>query len=74
MALELLNNINPIYRGVLGSFLPAWKSQERISLSILPTAYLHRIQEDEIGHMRMLSLKDRIRNHKCLIVHSDIQV
>lgn len=70
---ELLSNTSPFYSGVSGSFLPAWKSQERNTLSILPSAHPHRIQEDEIGYMRLLSLNDRIRN-QCLITHSDMQV
>lgn len=73
MTPELLINTSPFDRGVSGSFLPAWKSQERNSLSILPTAYPHRIQEGDIGHMRLLSPKDRIRN-QCFITHSDMQV
>lgn len=60
VTLELLNMISLFYRGVSGSFLPAWKSQERKSLSILPPQHSGRL--NWIHEARLLSLKDRIKN------------
>lgn len=69
-ALGLFNNISPIYREVSGSFLPTWKGQERNTLSILPTAYYHRIQEGETGHSEPVISQ---RQDKKLVSHNPIR-